>query len=142
MKVLSNATNIESFIESFIQRHRHWKVLLNVLSNATNIESFIERFIQRHQHWKFYWKFHRTPPTLKVLSNATDIESIIESVIQRHRHWKFYWKFYPTPPTLKVLLKVLSNATDSSEEADEVDGRIGEDGQVLPQLEDADGDNR
>ena len=51
--------------------------------------------------------------------------------------------FYPTHPTLKVLLKVLSNATDSSKEADEVDGCIGEDGQVLPQLEgdiDADGD--
>ena len=47
---------------------------------------------------------------------------------------------YPTHPTLKVLLKVLSNATDSSKEADEVDGRIGEDGQVLPQLEDADDD--
>ena len=43
-------------------------------------------------------------------------------------------------PTLKVLLKVLSNATNRSKEADEVDGRIGEDGQVLPQLEDADGD--
>ena len=39
-----------------------------------------------------------------------------------------------------MTLKVLACGTDSSKEADEVDRRIWEDGQVLPQLEGGLGD--
>ena len=147
--------NIE-FIASHLQEARrnfyqtYNPILQALLKMSVKIVwCLIVNFVSCHWYWKFYapdWKFYWNfcimPLIAETLTEVSckdserfketpHIESIIESFIQRHQHWKFH----PTPPTLKVVLKVLSNATDSSKEADEVDGCIGEDGQVLPQLE-------
>ena len=72
----------------------------------------------------FRFLYHATDVgNLNIYVPSNDSESFIESIIKR------FWKFY------KKLLKVLSSSSNSSKESDEVDRGIGEDGQVLPQLE-------